>query len=126
MNLKKQIIIAAILILSSSWNLCWANRESNTAILLEAEGNFDVNVLAAYDITKGIIQTLRDENDTLNLAKAYHLLGMSYYVMNNPDKSHLYHDSSRMEYTKLRDTTKVYELLVISAKIAIHYISADP
>jgi serine phosphatase RsbU (regulator of sigma subunit) len=118
MNLKKQIIIAAILILSSSWNLCWANRESNTAILLEAEGNFDVNVLAAYDITKGIIQTLRDENDTLNLAKAYHLLGMSYYVMNNPDKSHLYHDSSRMEYTKLRDTTKVYELLVISAKIA--------
>ncbi|MBE2188414.1 MAG: SpoIIE family protein phosphatase [Candidatus Kapabacteria bacterium] len=118
MNLKKQIVIATILILLSSWNLCWADRESNTVKLLEAESIFDVNVLAAYDISKGILQTLRDEKDTLNLAKAYYLLGMSYYVMNNPDKSHLYHDSSRIEYTKLNDTSKVYELLVISAKIA--------
>ncbi|MCO5252647.1 MAG: SpoIIE family protein phosphatase [Candidatus Kapabacteria bacterium] len=118
MNLKKQIVIAAILILLSSWNLCWADRESNTIVILEAEANFDDNVLEAYDLTKGIIQTLRDDNDTVNLAKAYHLLGMSYYVMNNPFKSHLYHDSSRIEYTKLKDTTKVYELLVISAKIA--------
>ncbi|PKL85250.1 MAG: hypothetical protein CVV22_08925 [Ignavibacteriae bacterium HGW-Ignavibacteriae-1] len=118
MNLKKQIIIAAILISLSSWNLSWADRESNTILILEAEANFDDNVLEAYDLTKGIIQTLRNENDTLNLAKAYHLLGMSYYVMNNPFKSHLYHDSSRIEYTKLKDTTKVYELLVISAKIA--------
>lgn len=115
---KKKILFLIFAITIIPWNLCKADSEANQLLLLEAEASFDINVLAAYDLTKSILDEFRRQNDTINLAKAYQLLGMSHYVMNNPDKSHIYYDSSRVEYSKLNDTAKVYELLIISAKVA--------
>ncbi len=89
-----------------------------TKSLIEAEILLGDNIIKAYDIIKSIIQEESILLDSSTKAKAYELLGLSYYLMNYNEKAHIYYDAASTFYLQSGDTAKAFETIITASQIA--------